>query len=180
MTNPPFTGSIDKADKSDRFALDTNKTELLFIELLLDLLVPSGRAGVILPEGVLFGSTRAHRELRRRLVWDNQLDAVISLPAGVFQPYTGVKTSILIFTKGGDQNEQRAEPLTKKVWLYEIENDGYSLDARRLEQPEQNDLWDLPVKFKLVKQQPAPIWIDDARWVELRALPPNELRMDYF
>lgn len=138
LANPPFTGSIEQADKSDRFKLKTNKTELLFVELILDLLKTGGRAGVIVPEGVLFGSTTAHRDLRKRLIEENQLEAVVSLPAGVFQPYTGVKTSALIFTKGGQ---------TDSVWFYEVRADGYSLDARRTEKPEENDLWDLVKKY---------------------------------
>jgi type I restriction enzyme M protein len=138
LANPPFTGSIEQKAKSERFKLKTNKTELLFVELILDLLVTGGRAGVIVPEGVLFGSTTAHRELRQRLITENQLEAVVSLPAGVFQPYTGVKTSALIFTKGGH---------TDNVWFYEVRADGQSLDARRAERPEENDLWDLVKKY---------------------------------
>jgi len=138
FANPPFTGNIEQSDKSDRFKIKTNKTELLFVELILDLLVSGGRAGVIVPEGVLFGSTNAHRDLRRRLIQNNQLEAVVSLPAGVFQPYTGVKTAALIFTKGGH---------TDSVWFYEVRADGYSLDARRTPRPEENDLWDLVKKY---------------------------------
>ena len=138
LANPPFTGSIEQSDKSDRFRVRTNKTELLFLELIMDLLVVGGRAGVIVPEGVLFGSTRAHRELRQRLLLENQLEAVVSLPGGVFQPYSGVKTAALIFTKGGH---------TDSVWFYEVGEDGYSLDARRQENLEKNDLWDLVRKY---------------------------------
>lgn len=139
FANPPFTGSIEQSDKSERFAIKTNKTELLFLELIIDLLKIGGQAGVIVPEGVLFGSTNAHRDLRRRLVADNQLEAVVSFPAGVFQPYSGVKTSALIFTKGGHSDS---------VWFYEVRADGYSLDARRQERLEENDLWDLVEKYK--------------------------------
>lgn len=138
LTNPPFTGNIEQSDKSDRFRSKTNKTELLFLELVLDLLVVGGRGGIIVPEGVLFGSTNAHREIRKRLITENQLEAVVSLPAGVFQPYTGVKTSVLIFTKGGH---------TDSIWFYEVRADGYTLDARRQDRPEENDLWDLLKKY---------------------------------
>ena len=138
LANPPFTGNIEQSDKSDRFKISTNKTELLFLDLIIDLLVVGGRAGVILPEGVLFGSTNAHRQLRQRLLTENQLEAVVSLPAGVFQPYSGVKTSALIFTKGGT---------TESVWFYEVRADGYSLDARRQEKLDVNDLWDLVEKY---------------------------------
>src|SRR5205814_3253325 len=102
----------------------TKKTELLFLALFLRLLKPGGRAAVIVPEGVLFGSSTAHKELRRILVEDQKLDAVVSLPGGAFKPYAGVSTAILLFTKtnsGGTEN----------VWFYDVEADGWSLDDKR-------------------------------------------------
>src|SRR5260370_1575299 len=100
LANPPFTGTVDKDDLSERFKdLPTNKSELLFVFLILNLLKVGGRAAVIVPEGVLFGSTNAHKALRRRLLLDNILDGVISLPARIFQPSTAVKTSIIVFHK---------------------------------------------------------------------------------
>ena len=148
FANPPFTGTVDKDDLNARFKdLPTNKSELLFVLLILDLLKVGGRAAVIVPEGVLFGSTNAHEELRRRLVLDNILEGVISLPAGVFQPYTGVKTSILVFRKVDERCQPGMEPQTKAVWFYEIGADGYTLDARRNPKPEPNDLWDAIEKW---------------------------------
>lgn len=157
LANPPFTGSIDEEDLHERFLVAgkknkvalTNKTELLFVWLLLDLLETGGRAAVIIPEGVLFGSTGAHRELRRQLLFEHELEAVISLPGGVFQPYTGVKTSVLIFQKVGQKHKREEMPRTKRVWFYEVEADGYSLDAKRNGQPTgDNDLWDALHKFR--------------------------------
>lgn len=141
LANPPFTGSIDKSDIGESLRdLNTTKTELLFLELILQLLKPGGRAAVIVPEGVLFGSTRAHKTIRQKLLQETELQAVISLPGGVFQPYTGVKTSILVFTKGG---------VTETVWFYEVAADGESLNAKRTPEPKNNDLWDMRLKFKL-------------------------------
>ena len=102
----------------------TKKTELLFLALFLRLLKPGGRAAVIVPDGVLFGSSKAHKTLRKMLVDDHKLDAVVKLPSGVFKPYAGVSTAILFFTKtnsGGTEN----------VWFYDVQADGYSLDDKR-------------------------------------------------
>lgn len=126
LANPPFAGSLDY-EGTAKDLLDivkTKKTELLFLALFLRLLKPGGRAAVIVPDGVLFGSSKAHRELRRLIVEDQKLDAVISLPAGVFKPYAGVSTAILLFTKtnsGGTEN----------VWFYDMKADGWSLDDKR-------------------------------------------------
>ena len=116
--------------------------------LILSMLKVGGWAGVIVPEGVLFGSTNAHKELRRRLLLDNYLKAVISLPAGVFQPYTGVKTSILVFQKINERCNVGMIPQTSDVWFYEVAADGYTLDARRNPQRELNDLWDALEKWR--------------------------------
>ena len=165
LANPPFTGSIDKEDIGKSLSgLGTTKTELLFVELILQLLRVGGRAAVIVPEGVLFGSTGAHKALRQKLVTENQLEAVISLPGGVFQPYTGVKTSILVFTKGGKTDE---------VWFYEVAADGFSLNARRAPQPEQNDLWDAVLKFSLRQaacQMPTPAFLAEGARSEWQSL----------
>jgi len=148
LANPPFTGIVDKDDVNDRLRdLATNKSELLFVQLMLHLLKRGGRAAVIVPEGVLFGSTNAHRELRRRLLLENLLDGVISLPAGVFQPYTGVKTSILVFHKINERCLPGMEPQTKEVWFYEVAADGYTLDAKRSPKPDPNDMWDAIEKW---------------------------------
>lgn len=126
LANPPFAGSLDYevTAKDLQAAVRTKKTELLFLALFLRLLKPGGRAAVIVPEGVLFGSSKAHRELRRILVEDHKLDAVVKLPSGVFRPYAGVSTAILVFTKTNSGG-------TDHVWFYEIRADGYSFDDKR-------------------------------------------------
>jgi type I restriction enzyme M protein len=126
LTNPPFAGSLDyeSTAKDLQRIVKTKKTELLFLALFLRLLKPGGRAAVIVPEGVLFGSTNAHKTLRRILVEDQKLDAVISLPSGVFRPYAGVSTAILVFTKTNSGG-------TDHVWLYDVDADGWSLDDKR-------------------------------------------------
>jgi type I restriction enzyme M protein len=126
LANPPFAGSLDYENVAKDLLqiVKTKKTELLFLTLFLRLLKPGGRAAVIVPDGVLFGSSKAHKELRRLLVEDQKLDGVISLPGGVFKPYAGVSTAILLFTKtnsGGTDN----------VWFYDCDADGWSLDDKR-------------------------------------------------
>jgi type I restriction enzyme M protein len=126
LANPPFAGSLDYENtaKDLQQVVKTKKTELLFLALFLRLLKPGGRAAVIVPEGVLFGSSRAHRELRRMLVEDQKLDAVVSLPSGAFRPYAGVSTAILLFTKTNSGG-------TDTVWFYDVQADGWSLDDKR-------------------------------------------------
>lgn len=168
LANPPFTGTVDSGDlepdsllfprvggggkkKDDSI---TNKSELLFLWLMLDLLRVGGRCAVIIPEGVLFGNTDAHVRLRRELLSEHVVEGVISLPGGVFQPYTGVKTSILIFRKETRRDDKQTftravAPRTEYVWFYEVEKDGYSDNAKRNPLPGQpNDLWDALEKFK--------------------------------
>lgn len=132
LANPPFSGRVDK----DRIVDDvkvgtTTATELLFLKYMLDSLRPGGRCGVIVPEGVLFGSSGAHKELRRQLIEHCRVKAVLSLPGGVFQPYSGVKTSVLLFEKGG---------ATDKVFFLHVDNDGYKLDANHDTPIEDDDL----------------------------------------
>jgi type I restriction enzyme M protein len=126
LANPPFAGSLDyeSTAKDLQAIVKTKKTELLFLALFLRLLKAGGRAAVIVPDGVLFGSSKAHKELRRLLVEDHKLDGIVSMPSGVFRPYAGVSTAILLFTKtnsGGTDN----------VWFYDMQADGYSLDDKR-------------------------------------------------
>jgi len=158
LANPPFTGSVDEGDLSEnreRFPRSgkgnvplTTKSELLFVWLMLDLLKIGGRAGVIVPDGVLFGSTRAHRELRRQLLFENTLEAVVSLPANMFQPYSGVKTSVLIFQKTAVPVAAGSEPRTREVWFYEVTDEAFSLDQKRKAlYGRDNDFWDALVKF---------------------------------
>lgn len=128
MANPPFTGKINKDEMSDQLEINGTQTELLFLSRISKMLRPGGRAAVIIPEGVLFGSGKAQQQTRKILLKDNRIEAVISLPSGVFKPYTGVKTSILFFTK---PERKTSEWNTKRVWFYELKNDGYSLDDNR-------------------------------------------------
>jgi type I restriction enzyme M protein len=126
LANPPFAGAIDyeSCAKDLQQIVKTKKTELLFLALFLRLLKVGGRAAVIVPDGVLFGSSKGHKDLRRMLVEDHKLDAVIKLPSGVFRPYAGVSTAIVVFTKTGVGG-------TEHVWFYEMEADGWSLDDKR-------------------------------------------------
>jgi len=128
MANPPFAGSLDYENcaKDLQQIVKTKKTELLFLALFLRLLKPGGRAAVIVPDGVLFGSSNAHKTLRQLLVEGQKLDAVISLPGGVFKPYAGVSTAILLFTKTNSGG-------TDHVWFYDVDADGMSLDDKRTE-----------------------------------------------
>ena len=126
LANPPFAGSLDYENtaKDLQAIVKTKKTELLFLALFLRLLKPGGRAAVIVPDGVLFGSSKAHKALRQMLVEEQKLDGVISLPAGAFKPYAGVSTAILLFTKTNSGG-------TDHVWFYDMEQDGWSLDDKR-------------------------------------------------
>jgi type I restriction enzyme M protein len=122
LANPPFKGAIDSTDANPTLPVKCKKTEILFLHLFLRLLENGGRAAVIVPDGVLFGSTNVHVEIRKKIIEENRLDGVISMPSGVFRPYAGVSTAVLLFTKGGT---------TEKVWYYDMEHDGYSLDDKR-------------------------------------------------
>jgi type I restriction enzyme M protein len=139
FANPPFSGSIDKSDINDAFKLTTTKTELLFLELFYNLLRIGGRAAVIVPNGVLFGSSNAHVQARKMLLEKCQLEGVISMPSGVFQPYAGVSTAVLVFVKGGK---------TENVWFYEMLRDGFSLDQKRGFIDGKGDIPDIIQKFK--------------------------------
>ena len=126
LANPPFAGSLDyeTTAKDLQAIVKTKKTELLFLALFLRLLKPGGRAAVIVPEGVLFGSSKAHKAIRKLIVDGHKLDAVIKLPSGVFKPYAGVSTAILAFAKTNSGG-------TDQVWFYEVLADGFSLDDKR-------------------------------------------------
>jgi type I restriction enzyme M protein len=143
LANPPFAGSLDyeSTAKDLQQIVKTKKTELLFLALFLRLLQTGGRAAIIVPDGVLFGSSKAHKTLRKILVEDQKLDAIISMPSGVFKPYAGVSTAILLFTKtnsGGTDN----------VWFYDMQADGFSLDDKRTPQPEKSDLADILTRWQ--------------------------------
>ena len=139
LANPPFKGSIDKSDISDLLSLPTTKTELLFVERMIHLLTIGGRCAVIVPDGVVFGSSNAHKELRRMLLEENQVEGIVSMPSGVFKPYAGVSTAVLIFSKGGT---------TEKVWFYDMEADGFSLDDKRTLIDGKGDIPDIIERFR--------------------------------
>lgn len=141
LANPPFKGQLDFDDVHASLLrqVKTKKTELLFLALILRMLKNGGRSAVIVPDGVLFGSSKAHKDLRKLLVDNNQLEGVISLPSGVFKPYAGVSTGILIFTKGGR---------TDDVFFYDVQADGFSLDDKR-DPVDANDLPDCLARWKV-------------------------------
>jgi type I restriction enzyme M protein len=147
LANPPFTGSLDyEAVSKNLLAITkTKKTELLFLALFVRMLQIGGRCASIVPDGVLFGNSTGHKSIRKELIDNQRLQAVISMPSGVFQPYAGVSTAILVFTKtnaGG----------TDKVWFYDMKADGYSLDQRR-NPVEENDIPDVIARFNNLKAE---------------------------
>jgi type I restriction enzyme M protein len=160
LANPPFAGSLDYENTAKDLLqiVKTKKTELLFVALFLRLLKPGGRAAVIVPDGVLFGSSKAHKEVRRILVEEQKLDAVISLPGGVFKPYAGVSTAILVFTKTNSGG-------TDYVWFYDVEADGWSLDDKRTPLLPEDKLGPTP-KTPLTEEEHAKNNLPDvlARW----------------
>ena len=160
LANPPFSGRLDR----DRIVEDvkvgrTAQTELLFLQYMLNHLKGGGRCGVVVPEGVLFGSTGAHRELRRKLVENNTVEAVLSLPGGVFNPYSGVKTSVLVFRKGGT---------TERVMFLHANNDGFKLDANHDQPIDEDDLPELVAAYRDRTERETE-WRDrdpEAEWTE--------------
>ena len=143
LANPPFAGSLDyeSTARDLQQIVKTKKTELLFMALFLRLLQTGGRAAVIVPDGVLFGSSKAHKALRRMLVEEQKLDAIISMPSGVFKPYAGVSTAIVLFTRTNSGG-------TDQVWFYDMRADGFSLDDKRSPQPETSDLPDILARWQ--------------------------------
>lgn len=137
LANPPFKGSIDKGDINENLTINTTKTELLFVNRIINLLRLGGKAGVIVPDGVLFGSSNAHKDLRKMLIEKCELQGVISMPSGIFKPYAGVSTAVLIFVKGGE---------TKNIWFYDMKADGFSLDDKRTKISD-NDIPDIIKKW---------------------------------
>ncbi len=138
LMNPPFKGAVDKDEVSPTLPSNTTKSELLFLHLILRTLDMGGRVAVIVPDGVLFGSSRAHIEIRRKIIEENRLDGVLSMPSGIFKPYAGVSTAVLLFTRGGS---------TDRIWFYDMEHDGFSLDDKRQRIPE-NDIPDILVCWR--------------------------------
>lgn len=147
FSNPPFTGSVDAESINDdlKAVCSTKKTELLFVALFLRMLKKGGQCACIVPDGVLFGTTKAHKALRKELVENHQLRAVISMPSGVFKPYAGVSTAVLVFTKTGAGG-------TDKVWFYDMKADGFSLDDKRTEISE-NNIPDIVARFHDLKAE---------------------------
>lgn len=147
LANPPFKGTVDAESINDDLKATTNtkKTELLFLALLLRMLKKGGQCACIVPDGVLFGASKAHKSLRKEIIENHQLKAVISMPSGVFKPYAGVSTAILIFTKTGAGG-------TDKVWFYDMKADGFSLDDKRNE-IEENDIPDIISRFKNLEDE---------------------------
>lgn len=142
LANPPFTGTVDAESINDNLKAicNTKKTELLFVALFIRMLNVGGRCACIVPDGVLFGTTKAHKSLRKELVENQNLQAVISMPSGVFKPYAGVSTAILVFSKtnaGG----------TDKVWFYDMKSDGFSLDDKRIDLGNDGDISDIINRF---------------------------------
>ena len=146
LANPPFKGSIDESEMSDSLLIKTRKTELLFLELMYNSLASGGRCTVIVPDGVLFGNSKAHKSIRQILLEKCRLDAIIKMPSGVFKPYAGVSTAVLFFTKG--------EP-TQSVWFYDMQSDGFTLDDKRTQIGDgQGDIPDIVEKFEKRKDEP--------------------------
>ena len=147
LANPPFAGTVDSESINDDLKAITNtkKTELLFLTLFLRMLKKGGRCACIVPDGVLFGSSKAHKSIRKELVENHQLTAVISMPSGVFKPYAGVSTAVLVFTKTGAGG-------TNKVWFYDMKADGFSLDDKRTEIAE-NDIPDMLERFHNIEKE---------------------------
>jgi type I restriction enzyme M protein len=143
LSNPPFAGVLPKESIRHDLPTSSKKSELLFLALMMESLAPGGRCAVVVPEGALFGSTRAHKDLRKKLLYDFEILAVVSLPAGVFKPYAGVKTSVLVFRKPVSA-PKKGKTATKKVWFYEVKNDGFDPDkiqgGVRPETPDKNDI----------------------------------------
>lgn len=138
LANPPFKGSIDKSDINEDLKLKTTKTELLFVNRIINLLRIGGRAGVIVPDSALFGSSKAHTDLRKMLVEECELQGIVSMPSGVFKPYAGASTGVLFFVKGGQ---------TENIWFYDMQADGRSLDDKR-DKIADNDIPDIIKQWK--------------------------------
>ncbi|MEV0776238.1 class I SAM-dependent DNA methyltransferase [Streptomyces sp. NPDC050428] len=175
LANPPFAGSLDyEATAKDlQRIIKTKKTELLFLALFLRLLKPGGRAAVIVPDGVMFGSSKAHKDLRRMLIEDHKLEAVVKLPSGVFRPYAGVSTAILFFTRTDSGG-------TDDVWFYEVTADGQSLDDKRTPLLAEDKLGAVPTGGPLEEAEHAKNNLPDvlARWAQRNGSERNRKRTE--
>ena len=166
LANPPFKGSLDGQNVAGSLTskVKTTKTELLFVALFLRMLDTGGRCACIVPDGVLFGASRAHKDLRKELVDHNLLQAVISMPSGVFKPYAGVSTAILIFTKTGTGG-------TERVWFYDMKSDGFSLDDKREPLEGAGDIEDIIARFSRMEDE-----TERARTEQSFLVPVDEIR----
>lgn len=168
LANPPFKGTLD-ADSVSASLLKvakTKKTELLFLALFIRMLKIGGRCACIVPDGVLFGSSKAHKQIRKAIIEDNRLEAVISMPSGVFKPYAGVSTGILIFTKTGHGG-------TDKVWFYDMKADGYSLDDKRSPVKE-NDIPDIIERFNHLDKEENRKRTEQSFFVDMKEIVDND------
>jgi type I restriction enzyme M protein len=168
LANPPFKGSLDyEAVSKDLLAVTkTKKTELLFLAVMLRMLKVGGRAASIVPDGVLFGSSNAHKAIRKELINNQKLVAVISMPSGVFKPYAGVSTAIIIFTKTNTGG-------TDKVWFYNMEADGFSLDDKR-SPIEDNDIEDIINRFHHLDQEVTRTRLEKSFFVDKKEIIDND------
>lgn len=168
LANPPFKGSLDReaVDGKILAVVDSKKTELLFLALILKGLKTGGRAAVIVPDGVLFGSSKAHLQIRKEIIEHQRLQAVISMPSGVFKPYAGVSTAVLLFTKTDSGG-------TDKVWFYDMKADGYSLDDKR-SPVEANDIPDIVDRFKNPDKENARLRTDCSFYVPAQEIRDNK------
>ena len=173
LANPPFTGSLDESDIDPHLTgmVKTKKTELLFMAKFIKMLEIGGRAAVIIPTGVLSTDSKAHTTLRQKLIEENQLEAVISMPSGVFKPYAGVATAVLVFTKGGQ---------TQKTWFYEMENDGFTLDDKRTP-IEENDIPDIIAKYENKEESSKSfnVTFEELKEKEYNLLPSRYKKIEY-
>ena len=168
LANPPFTGTVDTESINDdlKAIANTKKTELLFLALFIRMLNKGGRCACIVPDGVLFGSSKAHKSIRQELVENHQLRAVISMPSGVFKPYAGVSTAVLVFTKTGSGG-------TDKVWFYDMKADGRSLDDKRTE-IDDNDIPDIIKRFSNLKDEESRQRTDQSFFVPKQEIADND------
>jgi type I restriction enzyme M protein len=168
LANPPFKGSLDReaVDGKILAVVDSKKTELLFLALILKGLKSGGRAAVIVPDGVLFGSSKAHLQIRKEIIDHQRLQAVISMPSGVFKPYAGVSTAVLLFTKTDSGG-------TDKVWFYDMKADGYSLDDKR-SPVEANNIPDIVERFKNPDKENARLRTDCSFYVPVQEIRDNK------
>jgi type I restriction enzyme M protein len=168
LANPPFAGTIDSESINDNLKAicNTKKTELLFVALFMRMLKKGGRCACIVPDGVLFGNSKAHKELRKELVENQHLQAVISMPSGVFKPYAGVSTAILVFTKTDDGG-------TDKVWFYDMKADGRSLDDKRQEIG-QNDIPDIIERWGNLDQEKERVKTEQSFYVSKEEINKND------